>query len=69
MLNRVWSHIHLAGEREEVVNLASLERPDVEIEPLEVEDEVIRYVLETGTAFQLASENISPVGFESRQTA
>jgi hypothetical protein len=47
MVDCIGSHVDLLGEREIVVDLAPLHRPEVEVKALQVEDEIVRYILET----------------------
>ena len=46
MLNRVWCHINLMREREVVIDLAALQRAQIEVESLEMEDQVVRNIFE-----------------------
>ena len=48
MIDGVGPHVDLVGECKIVVDLAPLHRPEVEVEALQVEDEIVRYVFETG---------------------
>jgi hypothetical protein len=47
MLYGVRRHIDFVGEREVVVDLAALQGSQIEVETLEVEDQIVRNVLET----------------------
>jgi hypothetical protein len=45
VIDGVRPHVDHVGKCKVVVDLATLHRPEVEIEPLEVEDQIVRNVL------------------------
>jgi hypothetical protein len=47
VIDGVGTHIDLVRKCEIVVDFAPLHGPEVEVEALQVEDEIVRYVLET----------------------
>jgi hypothetical protein len=56
MFDFVRSHVDLGGKREIVIDLASLESPQIEFKSLQVKDQVVWYVLQ---ACSLDSVNVA----------